>query len=89
MAAEKNVLGFIDAGREVRRPPLVGMEFLHEGAVRASDVLGTRPRLQAKDLIGLLFRHFGASRRSSLPRVRIALCVLTPTGLPAVQIRHQ
>ncbi len=35
MAAEKNFLGLIDAGREIRRPPLVGMEFLHQSAVRA------------------------------------------------------
>ena len=36
MAAQKNILGFIDAGREVRRSPLVGMEFLHQRAVRAA-----------------------------------------------------
>ena len=46
MAAKKNVLGLIDAGREIRRPPLVGMQFLHQRAVRAADVLGARPRLQ-------------------------------------------
>ena len=61
MAAEKNVLGFVDAGRKIRRPPLVGMQFLHQRAVGAADVLGARPRLHAKDLIGLLFRHFAGS----------------------------
>ena len=55
MAAKKNVLGLIDAGREVRRPPLVGMQFLHQPAVGVSDFLRTGPRLKAKDLIGLLF----------------------------------
>jgi len=89
MAAQKNVLGFIDAGREIRRAPLVGMQFLHEGAVGASDLLRTRPRLNAKDLISLLFRHFAATRRVARPRCRVSLCVLTPAGLPAVKIRCQ
>ena len=43
MAAEKHVLGLVDAGREIRRPPLVGMQFLHQRAVGAPDVLGARP----------------------------------------------
>ena len=86
MAAQKNILGFIDAGREVRRPPLVGMQFLHQGAVGTSDLLRARPRLNAKDLIGLLFRHFAAARRVPVPRCRISLRVLTPAGLPAVKI---
>ena len=45
-----------------------------------------RPRLQAKDLIGLLVRHFAARRRAALPPCRVALRVLTPGGKPAVQI---
>src|SRR3981081_1048790 len=60
MAAQKNILGLIDAGREIRRPPLVGMEFLHERAMRTPDLRGARTRLHAKDLISLLFRHFAA-----------------------------
>ena len=90
MAAKKDVLGFIDAGRKVRRPPLVGMQFLHERTVGTTDVLGARPRLQAKDLIGLLLRHFAAApRRVPRPRCRITLHVVTPAGLPAVEIRHK
>jgi len=67
MAAKKNVLGVIDAGRKIRRPPLVGMQFLHEGAVRPADVLRARPGLNAKDLIGFLFSHFAAVRRAAAP----------------------
>jgi len=89
MAAKKNLFGLIDAGREVRRPPLVGMQFLHEGAVGTSDFLRTRPRLKAKDLISLLFGHFAGTRRSALPRVRTAIRVFTPAGVPAVKISHQ
>ncbi len=89
MAAQKNVLGFVDAGRKIRRSPLVGMQFLHERAVGAPDVIGARPRLNAKDLIGLLFRHFAAApRRAARARCRITLRVFTPAGLPAVEIRH-
>src|SRR5579883_669903 len=89
MAAEKNIFGLIDAGREVRRPPLIGMQFLHESPVGLSDFLRTSPRLKAKELIGLLFGHFAGTRRTALPRVRTALRVFTPAGLPAVTIRHQ
>ena len=89
MAAEKYVLGLIDAGREIRRPPLVGMEFLHERAMRVPDLRGARPRLHAKDLISLLFSHFAAPARAPVSRCRITLSVFTPTGLPAVQIRDQ
>ena len=90
MAAQKNVLGFVDPGREIRRPPLVGMQFLHQGAMRTADFVDARPRLHAKDLISLLFRHFAAAPSRALrPRCSITLRVLTPAGLPAVQIRHQ
>ena len=91
MAAKQSILGLIDAGREVRRPPLVGMQFLHEGSVSAADLLSARSGLKAKDLISLLFRHFSAGRGAvvAAPRCRITLRVFTPAGLPAVKIRHQ
>ena len=88
MAAEKNVLGLIDAGREIRRPTLVGMEFLHQGAVSPSDLGGARSRFYAQDLISLLFRHWpAAGRRAAPPRTRVLLSVFTPGGVPAVKIR--
>ena len=89
MATKKDVFGLVDAGREVRRPPLVGMEFLHQGTVRGADLGLRRPRLQAKDLISLLFRHFAAPPRTARPRCRVVLHVVTPAGLPAVKISHQ
>ena len=54
MRAKKSILGLVYTGGEVRRAPLIGMQFLHQGAVRPADVVAPRPRLQAKDLIGLL-----------------------------------
>ena len=88
MATKQNVLGFIDARRKVSGPALVGVQPLHQGAVGAPDLLGARPGLKAKDLISLLLRHWPA-RRPALPRCRISLRVLTPTGRPAVKIRCQ
>jgi hypothetical protein len=49
MRAKQSILGLVYTGSEVRRPPLVGMQFLHQGAVRPADVVAPRPRLQAKD----------------------------------------
>src|SRR5271169_4012158 len=87
MATQQDVLGGIDAGGEIRRPPLVGMQFLHESAVRPGDVLRARPGLNAKDLISFLFSHFATARRPApAPRCRITLRVLTPAGIPAVKI---
>jgi len=91
MATKQNVLGFIDARRKVGRASLVGVQPLHQGAVSTPDLLGARTGLKAKDLIGLLFRHFSAARPSAavLPRSRITLRVFTPAGLPAVKIRRE
>ncbi len=86
MRAKQSILGLVYPGGEVRRPPLVGMQFLHERTVGTSDLVTPRARLQAKDLIGLLFRHFAARRRATLPPCRVSLRVLTPAGKPAVQI---
>src|ERR1700742_1335126 len=86
MRAKQSILGLVYTGGEIRRPPLVGMQFLHERAVRPTDLVAPRPRLQAKDLIGLLVRHFAARRLAALPPCPVALRVLTPGGKSAVQI---
>jgi hypothetical protein len=52
----------------------------------APDLVAPRARLQAKDLIGLLVRHFSTRRRTAMPPCRISLRVLTPGGKPAVKI---
>ena len=86
MRAKQGILSLVYTGGEIRRPPLVGMQFLHESAMRPANFVASRPRLQAKDLIGLLFRHFAVRRRAALPPCRVSLRVLTPSGKPAVQI---
>lgn len=88
MSSQKKVFGLVDSRREISRPSLVGMQFLHQRPMRAPDVRGARPRLNAKDLISLLFRHF-STVDVSRPRCRTRIRVLTPSGIPAVKIRHQ
>ncbi len=86
MAAKQNILGLIDAGREIRRPPLVGMQFLHERSVSTSDLAGARTGRNAKDLISFLFRHFAARRGAApLPRCRIVLARVHASGAPGGQ----
>ena len=88
MLPEKRVLGFVDASRKVVRTPEVGVEFLHQRPMSADDIFGLGAGLKAKDLVGLLMRHWPA-RRSALPRCRVGLRVFTPGGVPAVKIRCQ
>ena len=90
MAAKKNILSLIHSSSEIRRPPLVGMQFLHERAMGVPNIVRARPRLQAKDLISFLISHFSTiPRRIDMPRARIRLHVVAPSGLPAVKIGHQ
>ena len=88
MLPEKRVLGFVDASRQVVRSPEIGVEFLHQRPMSADDIFGLGAGLKAKDLVGLLMRHWPA-RRAAPPRCRIGLRVLTPGGIPAVKIRCQ
>src|SRR6187397_318255 len=82
----EDLLGLVDLGRKVGRPALVGMQFLHQGTVRPADVLFARRRRHAKNLAGLLLGHLAATPRGG-PRRRTVLRVLTPAGLPAIEIR--
>jgi len=89
MRANQSIPGVIDLGREIRRPPLVGMQFLHQRPVSPTNVGVGRSRLQAKDLISLLRSHFAARRSTPLlatPPCRCTLRVLSPSGKPAVKI---
>ena len=88
MLPEQRVLGFVDAGRKVVRAPLIGVDSFHQRPMGMDDVLGLGAGLKAKDLVGLLLRHWPA-RRAAPPRCRIGLRVLTPAGIPAVKIRCQ
>ena len=86
MSAQQSFSGLVYPGGEIRRPPLVGMEFLHQRPVRFSDLVEARTRLKAQDLIGFLFRHYARMRLGARPRVTISLSVFTPAGKPAIKI---
>jgi hypothetical protein len=88
MLPEQRVLGFVDASRKVVRAPLIGVDPFHQRPVGVDDFLGLGAGLKAKDLVGLLLRHWPA-RRAAPPRCRIGLRVLSPAGVPAVKIRCQ
>lgn len=91
MTTQEGFLGLVDAGREIRRPPVVGMQFLHERPVSARDVVPARAFPKAENFIRFLLGHSGAPHarapRPLSPRVRIALTCMTPAGKPAVEIR--
>lgn len=89
MAAKQNILGLVHTGREVRRPPLIGVEFLHERAVRPADLRSVGSRFKPQDLMRLFFGHRSMARRLGSPRTRIFLDVFTPKGRPAVEISFE
>ena len=69
MSAQQDFSRLVHASREIRRPSLVGMEFLHQRPVRFADLVEARARLKPQDLIGFLFRHYARMR---LVRVRVS-----------------
>ena len=95
MTTHEYVLGLVDPSRAVRRPPVVGMAFLHETPMRPSNVIASRVWAQSERLIGLLFGHvaggtsagtIGARVLPRVPRVKIALACRAPSGEAAVKI---
>ena len=89
MAAKKDFLSLVHASGEVRRAPLVGVQFLHERAVRPSYLDRARGWFDPEDLTRLFLGHRAMARRLARPRTRIFLDVFTPTGLPAVEISFE
>jgi hypothetical protein len=89
MAAKQNFFGLVDAGREIRRAPLVGVQFLHESPVRAPYLERARTWFKTEDLQRLFFGHRAAARRLAKPRTVVFLDVFTPAGLPAVEISFE
>ena len=81
MVSAQHILRFIDAGREARRPPLIGMDFLykHRDATRI-------PPQRATGLIAFLVDRFAVPQRD-VPRCAVAVRVFTPSGKPAVRVR--
>lgn len=89
MAAKQKVPGLVDAGREIRRAPLVGVQFLHESPVSAADRFRAGARFKTQDLVRLFLGHRADARRLTRPRTRVFLDVYTPSGVPAVEISFE
>ena len=84
MVSAQHIIRLIDAAGEVRRPPLVGMNFLHEPGVEVC-IRRARSTHKVSELIGFVGRLFAT--RQTVPRYGIALRVFTPSGMPAVKVR--
>jgi hypothetical protein len=72
---------FIDAGK-VRRPPLVGVNFLHERRAGIAAIFALA------GLMRFIVRQLATSGQDS-PRCNIALRVFTPSGMQAVRVRYR
>ena len=87
MSAQQDFYRLVYASSEVRRPSLVGMQFLDQRPMRLSDLVEARSRLKPQDLVGFIFRHYARLRMAARPRVTVSLSVFTPAGKPAIKIR--
>lgn len=88
MTTHQDVLGLVDPRRQTRRTPVVGMEFLHQGAMRPRDLIARSALLKPQNLIGFILGHRArpALTGVSAPRVALTMSCLTPAGKPAVHI---
>ena len=92
MASHQHFLGLVDARRETRRPPVVGMKFLHERAMGSRNILAGSAFRKPQDLIGFILGHFSRRARAGLvsaPRVATRIVCRAPSGKAAVQISFQ
>lgn len=86
---DQNVLGLIDPAGEPVRTASVGMQLLHQRAMRAPDFVRSGPRIKPQDLVRLILGHRALARRVTAPKTRIALQVFSPGGSPAVLISFE
>ena len=89
MTAHEYVFGLVDTRSQTRRPPVIGMQFLHERPVSARNLFARSAFLKPKNFVSFVLGHHGqtAARASSAPRVRTTMTCWTPAGKPAIQIR--
>lgn len=87
MIGEKNVLGFVDPRRQERGALDIGVQALHQAAMRLADIRRGGTRLKTKDLVGLLLSHGARTWRNSLPATNVRLQVFAPDGMTAVKVR--
>ncbi len=89
MVSAQHIIRLIDARSETRRPPLIGMNFLHEPKVEVGRRAQSSPKQcshRMSELFGSLVGRLAATRRTR-PPCAVALRVFTPSGMPAVNLR--
>jgi hypothetical protein len=87
VVGEQDVLGFVDARRPERRLPDVGMQALHQAAVRIADIRRSGSRFKTKDLVSLLLCHGARTWRNTQPPATVRLHVPAPDGKMAIRMR--
>lgn len=83
MFARKKSSGSVTPRDQLRRPPLVGMDFLHQEIAPAAGP-GAQRRLRARDIVGFLFGL--REPPPAAPRCKVLLEVFAPSGASAVEI---
>ena len=86
VTGKQDVLGFVDTRRQEGGPAEIGVQALHQAAVRLSDVRRGGARFKTKDLVGLLLSHGARTWRNTMPVVNVRIRVFAPGGKPAVKI---
>src|SRR5947209_19542708 len=67
MASQEYLFGLVDSRGKIRRPPVVGMQFLHQRPMRPRDIVARRAFAKPQDFIGFLLRHLPRAPRPPLP----------------------
>ena len=86
MLTENAILGFVDLRGQRGRATPVGVDPLHQPAVRFANFRLAGVRLKPQDLISFLRAHTARTRRRALPLCVVSVDVLTPSGMRAVEI---
>ncbi len=88
MTSHQDIFGFIHPSSEGRRPPVIGMQFLHERAMRPRNFVARSSLLKPQDFISFILGHRTGATRPDVtrPRVSVTLNCLTPSGKAAVEI---
>ena len=67
MNSQKKVLRFVNPLRKKGTSSDIGVNALHQTAMRLADINSGRSRFKTKDLVGLLLCHGARLSRSSMP----------------------
>lgn len=91
MAPHQDILSFVHAGGQIRRPAKIWMKLFHQIAMSPRNIGGGRALFQAEDFVGFILRNRARAARARLaaPRVAVRIACRTPSGKAAVQIRFK